>query len=195
MTKFAAHVLTGVMFVGALGACRATAESTVARESSGCAEQTGAVDVALVAFLSKARAVHAQADLAEADADAARAVAVLDELVRAPAPGGEQPASEVREVLADTLARIAELEAQRGRFDAGRAAVRRGLALAVERTHYRGRLHEVLGALEKRAFDELRARGDEEAALAAKARSAAALREAVAIQEDVIERALGGKRP
>jgi hypothetical protein len=179
----------------ALVGCRATSEPPAARESNGCVEPTATVDVALVAFLSKARAIHAQADLAEAEADAARAVALLGDLARAPAPGGEKPGPEIREVLADTLARVAELEAQRGRFDAGRAAIRRGLELATERTHYRGRLHEVLGALEKRAFDDLRSRGDEEAALAAKARSAAALREAVAIQEDVIERALGGKRP
>jgi hypothetical protein len=149
------------------------------------------VDAALVAFLSKARAVHLQADLAEGSGDVGEALRLLDGLVRAPVPGGERPSPEVREVLADTCARLGELESTRGDVEAARRMVRRGLELATERTHYRGRLFEVLGAVERRDHDDRRARGDEAGARAAKDRAVAALREAVAIQEEVIQRALG----
>lgn len=162
------------------------------REAAGASSSAPLVDAPLVAFLSKARAVHLQADIAESGGDVAEAVRLLDSLVRSPAVGGEYPSPEVREVLADTCARLGELEASRGAFDAARRFVKRGLELATDRTHYRGRLYEVLGAIERRAYDKLRAQGDETAARAAKERATAALQEAVSIQEDVIRRALGG---
>ena len=156
-----------------------------------CEERAPVVDAALLAFLSKARSSHLEADLAETDAEPARAIDVLDRLVRSQAPGGERPTPEVREVLADTLARLADLRSQRGVFEAAEADVRRGLELAVERTHFRGRLFEIRGALEKRRFEALRAKGDDAGARAAKERSLAALRESVAIQEEVILGAVG----
>lgn len=152
------------------------------------------VDPPLLAFLSKARAVHLRADLAEDEGDKAEAVRLLDELVRSQVPGGESPGPEVREVLADTLARIAELESALERDDAARDRVKRGLAFAREPSHFRGRLFEVLGAVEKRAYDRLRKGGDVAGARSAKERSLAALKEAMAIQEAVIEGALGGER-
>lgn len=183
------------MFLAFVSACRATSEAPPGRETAGCSDAEASVEPALVAFLSKARAVHLEVDLAESSGEFERAARLLDDLAHAPAPGGEHPSPEVREVLADTLARLADLESQRSRYDVARAAVERGLTLAVERTHFRGRLYEVLGALEKRNFEELRARGDESGALAAKGRATAALKEAVAIQEDVIQRALGSAKP
>ncbi|MBM4360672.1 MAG: hypothetical protein FJ096_21400 [Deltaproteobacteria bacterium] len=167
-----------------------------ASAAAASANVAGLVDPALVAFLSKARAVHLQADLAEGSGDAGEAIRLLEGLVRAPTLGGERPSPEVREVLADTSARLAELEAAGGDLEAARQSVRRGMTLATERTHYRGRLFEVLGAIERRDHDERRARGDEAGARAAKERSVAALREAVATQEEVIQRALeGGRSP
>ena len=102
------------------------------------------VDPALLAFLSKAKAVHHRADIAEQDDDLAGAVAALAQLTSGPipqgrGPNGDQAPPEAREVLADTLARMAELDSRRGKFDEGKAHIDRGLTLAVETTHFRGR--------------------------------------------------------
>lgn len=181
-----------LLAVCALGACKAAPTPAPAplRSVEACNEAAPEIDAVLMAFLSKARAVHLQADLAEADATTEEAVRLLDELVRRPVPGGEHPGPEVREVLADSLARLAELQGRRGNFDAARGFVQRGLELATEPTQFRGRLFEVRGSVEKQAFEALRERHDEPGAAAAKARSIAALKEAVAIQESVIARAL-----
>ncbi|MEZ4442578.1 MAG: hypothetical protein R3B72_26020 [Polyangiaceae bacterium] len=149
------------------------------------------VDAPLLAFLSKAKAVHHQADLAEADKDIAGAEAALRQLVDGPVPGGAELPPEAREVLADTLARLAELGSSEGRFDAAVKDVERGLALARERTHFRGRLMEVLGVVEQRRYEHLLADGEDVAAKAAKERAIKAFQEAIAIQDEVIERALG----
>ncbi len=162
------------------------------KDAQACEPEKRVVDPALLAYLSKARAVHLQADMAESDGKPEEAIAQLEGLVRSPAPGpAADPPPEVREVLGDSYARIAELKSARGDYEGAKADVRHGLELATERTHFRGRLFEVLGAIEKRLFDELRGKGDGEGARAAKQRSVAALTEAVHIQEDVINRALG----
>lgn len=187
------RVTSRLTLIGALvlTACKAQPSPDPTQVAAGCHEDAPAVDETLLAFLSKARAVHLQVDLAEADAKIDEAVRLLDGLVRPPAPGGENASPEVAEVLADSLARLAELEGQRGNFEAARVLVRRGLGIAKGRTQFRGRLFEVLGSVEKRSFDALRERRDDEGATAAKLRSLAALKEAVSIQEDVIDRALG----
>jgi len=156
-----------------------------------CAPGAAVVDRALLAFLSKAKAVHHQADIAEADDAPAQAIAVLETLVKGPIPGGKQAPPEVREVLADTLARLAELRSAAGSFDAAKDDVKRGLALAVERTHYRGRLMEVLGVVEQRLHNKLQEDGDEAGAQQAKSRAIDAFQKAVAIQDEVIREALG----
>jgi tetratricopeptide (TPR) repeat protein len=160
--------------------------------SGACPCATSVVDPALLAFLSKAKAVHHRADLEERAGRTAEAIAALRELVDGPAPGGGSPPPEAREVIADTLARIGELASARGDFDVAKRAVERGLALAVERTHFRGRLMEVLGVVEERLHDRLRGQGPERAAEAAAARDRAlgAYEEAVAIQDEVIRKAL-----
>jgi len=171
---------------------RQPSQSAASSSAQACAEPALRLDDARMAWLSKARAVHLQADLAESDGNEAEAAVLLNAFVKAPPPGGESPPPEEREVLADTFARLADLDGRGGKFASAREFVRQGLDLAKERTQFRGRLFEVLGAVEKRAADELRAKGDEPGATAAKTRSLVALKEAVAIQEQVIERALGG---
>jgi predicted negative regulator of RcsB-dependent stress response len=94
-------------------------------------------------------------------------------------------------VLADTFARLAELRSALGEFDAALGDVRRGLELAVEPTHFRGRLMEVRGLVEERHAKALEDRGDAKAALAAKERALAAYEQAVEIQDQVIARTLG----
>jgi tetratricopeptide (TPR) repeat protein len=162
------------------------------KDRGGCGDQGGSVvDAVLLAYLSKARSVHLQADLAQSDDHPDEAIALLDKFARAPAPGGAELPPEVREVLADTLARLALLKSSRKDYEAAKADVRRGLELALERTHFRGRLYEVLGAVEQRVFQDRLEEGDTSGASAAKQRATAALEEAVNIQEEVILRALG----
>ncbi|MSP26416.1 MAG: hypothetical protein EXR75_14940 [Myxococcales bacterium] len=195
--RLSLHLVVGVLIGLSVTACceaperAGTIASATLAPDSICERDTRAVDAALLAYLSKARSVHLEADLAEADGGNELAIRVLAQFVAGPALGAEQPVPEVREVLADTLARLADLRAARGEFDAAEAELRRGLELAVERTHFRGRLMEVRGALEKRRFEALRSSKDERGAQLAKERSLAALREAVAIQEDVIAGAVG----
>ena len=73
-------------------------------------DQGRPIDTALVAYLSEARALHHKANLAEDGRDLAGAVAALEALANAPHP----TSPEVDEVLADTDARLAELELERG---------------------------------------------------------------------------------
>jgi len=152
-----------------------------------CAQEA-VVDPALLAFLSKARALHGQADIAEREGKPSQAIAFLQRLVDAPRP--RDPSPEVREVLADTLARIAELRSASGDFDGATKDIKRGLKLARERTHYRGRLVEVLGVVEKRRYEQLLADGQEHEAKQAKERSIKAFQNAIAIQDAVIREAL-----
>jgi tetratricopeptide (TPR) repeat protein len=149
-----------------------------------------AVDPSLMAFLSKARAVHHEADLAEKAGDARRAVGALEQLTAGPTPGASHPSPEVREVLADTCARLAELRSGLGEPDGALADLDRGLALAREPTHFRGRLMEVRGLVEERRAKVLQDKGDRKAAAEAKDRALAAYEQAVEIQDEVIGRAL-----
>ncbi len=155
-----------------------------------CPPPEAVVDPALLAFLSKAKALHHEADLAEDAHDDEAAIAALDRLTAGPQPQRQPPAPEVREVLADTFARSAALRS-RDDYRGALKDVARGLALAPERSHYRGRLMEVLGVVEQRQFKRLEKAGDA-AAAAAKERALKAFEEAVAIQDEVIQRALGG---
>lgn len=155
-----------------------------------CAERDAGrpVDATLLAFLGRARSAHHAADQLEESVDLARAVEVLRAVAEGPLPPGD--AAEVREVLADTFARIADLESRRGAFDAARAAVERGLALAAEPTYFRGHLYEVQGLVWERNAAELRKSGDEAAARAASSRALEALETSMQIQGDVIRRAV-----
>lgn len=150
----------------------------------------GVVDAVLLAFLSKARAAHHEADLAEQQDQTAMAIAVLQRLVGGAVPGGSSPPPEVREVLADTHARLAELRSARGEFDEATKDIDRGLRLAKGRTHFRGRLFEVRGLVEERRAAALAKSGDEAGATEARARAVDAFEQAIDIQAEVIETAL-----
>ena len=162
--------------------------ATVEQESSG-AVAAPVVDSVLLAFLSKARAAHHKADVAEASGDPAAAVATLESLTSGARPGGSLP--EVGEVLADTHARIADLRSARGEFDAAIRDVDAGLAFATETTYFRGHLFEVRGLVEERRAKALAGKGDAVAASAARKAAIDAFDEAVRIQDEVIASALG----
>lgn len=181
----------------ALGSCsgdEVVVPATTAPSASVCAPCPCApgsvVDATLLAFLSKARASHHQADLAEQAGDTDQAIAVLVRLVDGQVPGGTAPGPEVREVLADTLARLAELRSGIGQYDEAKQDIDRGLKLAVRRTHFRGRLMEVLGVVEERRAKALAADGDEQGAREATGRALDAFEKAIEIQAYVIEQTL-----
>jgi hypothetical protein len=143
------------------------------------------LDTALVAFLSEARAQHHRANLAEADGSLDQAVAALQTLVKAAHP--QTP--EVDEVLADTYARLAELELERNAPRAALDDVNRGLALPAA-PYFRGHLLEVQGTALEAQAEELADAGDARGAHDERARAKQSLDEAVRIQDDVVRRAL-----
>lgn len=167
---------------------RAGAQQPAACEPAGAA----VVDPVLLAFLSKARAAHHKADAAEATGDVALAIASLETLTRGPRPGGDKPLPEASEVLADTHARIADLQSARGRFDAAIEHVQMGLGLATDVTYFRGHLFEVRGLVEERRAKALDERGETDRAREARKTAIEAFDEAVRIQDQVIMNALGG---
>lgn len=163
----------------ALGACH-RAESDTRGE---------AVDLPLMAYLSQARARHHEANLREAENDIAGALLALDRLVSAPKPGGERP--EVGELLADTRARMAELRTRSGDLVGAERDIQAGLVLAPGRTYFRGHLLEVAGILEEARASNMTDAGKSDEAAAARAKALDLLRQAVAIQEEVIRTTLG----
>jgi hypothetical protein len=150
------------------------------------------VDRALVAFLSKARAAHHRADLAADDGDVDLAVAALEDLVKGPRPGHGEAPPEVAEVLADTHARIAELQSDLGNFAPALDHVAAGIALAQTPTHFRGHLFEVKGVVLERQARALEARGETAEAERTKAAAVEAFEAAIKIQDQVIREALPG---
>ena len=120
---------------GLLAICLASACAQRQQESERCvpADAGTPIDAVLLAFLSRARAAHHLADEREGARDAAGAVATLTELVTGPLPhsGHGALAPEVREVLADSLARLADLQSQQAAFDPALANIKRGLEYAI----------------------------------------------------------------
>lgn len=153
---------------------------------------TAPIDTGVMAFLSAARALHHEADMAEASGSAADAVAALRRLVAMPAP----LAAEVEEVLADAHARLAEMQLKGGDLQGASDNARAGLGHAGEPTYFRGHLLEVQGRIEEARAASLADAGRTDEAATAKTRAMALLEEAVRVQERVIERALadGGER-
>lgn len=171
--------------------------ATFAICGSGCAERRAPcqetetsrpVDQALLAFLSRARSAHHIADQAETERDLPRAIQALVSVVDGALPHEEPNAPEVREVLADTLARLGDLESQLGSYDAAAGHVARGLErLPPTPTYFRGHLYEVSGLIEERRAQALETRGDKEGASRAKSQALDALETAMKIQAAVIE--------
>jgi hypothetical protein len=160
------------------------------RRDSGCVEaDAGApIDPALLAFLSRARAAHHAADAHEAKNDLLAAGKEIEEVVNGALPP-RSDAPEVREVLADSLARLAELGARRGDFAGAERSIERGLGLVPQASYFRGHLVEVRGLVEEQRSKALAASGDAEGAARARERALAAFQEAMQIQNAVIERA------
>jgi hypothetical protein len=150
------------------------------------------VDPALLAFLSKARAAHHQADLAEDDKDIPRAVAAVEKITAGPLPGGTPAPAEVAEVIADARARLADLESSSGDIDAALREIEAGLTYAVTPTHFRGHLFEVKGIVLERRIAALKEKGDTKGAERVKGEAITAFNEAIEIQNKVIEGALLG---
>ncbi len=150
------------------------------------------VDPALLAFLSKARAAHHQADLAEDAKDTKRALAALGQITAGPLPGGAPVPAEVAEVIADARARRADLESSTGDIDTALREIEAGLAYAVTPTHFRGHLFEVKGIVLERRIAALKEKGDGTGAERVKGEAISAFNEAIEIQNKVIEGALQG---
>jgi hypothetical protein len=153
-----------------------------------CADDQGRpVGTALLAFLSRSRAAHHRADAREEQKDLLAAEAELSAVVDGPKPPCPN-AAEVREVLSDTRARLAELRSRHFAFDAAAVDVDQGLTLVPERSYFRGHLMEVRGLVEERRSKALAAAADTAGAKAAEERALTAFQEAMRIQAAVIQR-------
>jgi len=183
------------LFAGASGCAdvdRVQSDARPSAQPSGhnataAADKRRAVDAGLMAFLSKARAAHHSADLAEAKGDIELAIRHVETI-----PGGPMPAlgPEVIEVLADAYSRLAELKSQLGRFDDAAREVDRGLSIATETTHFRGHLFESRGVVEERRMTAHEKAGNARAAASARKAALEAFETAMVIQDEVIKNAL-----
>jgi hypothetical protein len=144
-----------------------------------------------MAFLSEARALHHEASIKEDSGDVAGATKALDQLVHAARPHAGERIAEVEEVLADTYARLAELEVKGGDLARAESSVREGLGHAPEPTYFRGHLLEVEGIVEETRGAALADAGKAEEAQRARARAIDWLHQAVTVQDQVITRTLG----
>jgi len=146
------------------------------------------VDPLLLSFLSRARSAHHLADAHEAEGDLSAAITPLEGLVVGPLPraGNDELAPEVREVLADTRARLADLRSRQGSFEAALADAHLGLELARDPNYFRGHLLETEGLVEERHAKSLEAR-DPAAAAALRKRAIGLLEQAMSVQSGVIE--------
>jgi len=159
-----------------------------APDPCGSAEGGEPVGPALLAFLSRSRSAHHRADAREERQELAAAEVELQAIIQGPKPACPD-AAEVREVLADTHARLAGLRSQHGDFATALADIERGLALVPETSYFRGHLFEVRGLVEERQSKALGGRGDSTGAGAAQARALDAFQEAMRIQSEVIQKA------
>ena len=154
------------------------------------------VDPLLLAFLSRARAAHHLADDHEAGADLSAAIAALAGLVSGPFPrdNGAELAPEVREVLADTRARLADLRSRQGAFEPALADIRSGLELMREPNYFKGHLLETEGLVEERHAKALE-KSDPVAAEVLRKRAIGLLEQAMAVQSEVIQAAPSQPKP
>src|SRR4051812_8442555 len=148
------------------------------------------VDPILLAFLSRARSAHHLADDLEGGGDLKASAEPLERLVTGPLPrvGNRQLGPEVREVLADTFARLADLHSRQGSFERALEDVQQGMTHASEPNYFRGHLLETEGLVEERHAKALET-SDPTAAAAIRKRAIGLLEQAMAVQSGVIERA------
>lgn len=176
----------------ALGAATGCARSAPSRPGV-CTDAGVPVNRVLLAFLSRARAAHHLADEYEAKKDLPGAIAALERVVQGPVPNRSAPAPEAREVLADTWARLAELQSRLGHFDAAEADVAKGLKLVSGVSYFRGHLFEVRGLTEQRRAKALSSDRNDAGASAARQRALEAFEQAMRIQARVIQHATPSK--
>ena len=144
------------------------------------------VDPALLAFLSRARSAHHLADSQE-ERRPEQALTTLRAVLDGPLPGrAETRPAEVLEVLADTSARIADLQSQAQDFDGAAQSISKALPWVPEPSYFRGHLYEVLGIVEERRARALTQSGNVSAANDAKNRALTAFEQSMNIQAEVI---------
>ncbi|MFO0568682.1 MAG: hypothetical protein U0263_23675 [Polyangiaceae bacterium] len=180
-----ALALASVVALGSAFACGRAPSDVPALGDAGAP-----IDPVLLAFLSRAKSAHHIADQHEEAGELEKAIEPLESLVKGPLPAGAAAdAPEVREVTADTLARLADLKSQLGRFEAAEKDLSRGLDLARETTYFRGHLFEVRGLVEERMSRAEKDKGNTQAAEDAKKRALDAFEKSMSIQAEVIEKA------
>ena len=162
--------------------------------SVGCNKQSAApqasdqtaIDEPILAYLSLARSLHHEADLAEDAGDVKGAIATLQRLFEKPPP---RTAPEVDEIVADTRARLGDLESRLDDFDSASRDVESGLVSAPSISYFRGHLLEVRGLIEERREKALAAKGDVDGASKAREAAMKAFEDAISVQREVINRA------
>ncbi len=182
-----AWLFAGALALGALGGLAAGCQDQGAPAPSASSEGRPVVDTTLVAFLSKARAANHAADLSITNGDRQAAIKHLRRVTEAARP---RVSPEVVEVLADAHARLGELLAEEGDFQAASREVDAGLALATEVTLFRANLFMARGVVQERRMKALEQAGDTSGAAAARAAALTAFETAMTLQEKVIEEAL-----
>jgi hypothetical protein len=150
-------------------------------------DESPKVDASLMAYLSKTRALHHEANLREDQGDLPGAISALERILSAE-KSRETP--EIKEVLADTRARLAELEIKRNNLGKAEDHTVAGLKLAPPQSYFQGHLLEVSGlALEAKSY-ALADAGDLKGAVSAREEAVKKLEEAILVQEKVILRTL-----
>lgn len=192
------RICLATMLAIALVGC---ARPTAAPSCGDGVDASNAVDAPIVAFLSKARALHHEATLHEDGGDLARAIGAMERLTGAQRPHPETRIPEIEEVLADAYARLGELRLRAGDLDGAARDAREGLAHVPEPTYFRGHLFEVQGLVEEARIARLTDAGQRAEAELARGRAVALFDEAVRVQDRVISLAVardggaeGGRR-
>lgn len=183
--------LLGVVPIAGLAGCQ--------QQRSNCEESAPVVDTDVMAYLSKARALHHEANVEEAAGNVAGAIASLETLTKSPIPRPGTKIPEIEEVLADAYARLADLRLQRGDLDGAAKDVDAGLEHASAPTYFRGHLLEVQGIIEEARAAHFADAGRPDEAARARQKAVEVLRQAVDVQDQVIQRTLaahdGGAKP
>ena len=180
-------IVAGCVALVALAACaRASSRANPLAVEAGVP-----IDMELMAYLSMARARHHEANLEE-DEDLPAAIGAITQVVKAPRPHPGSNVPEIEEVLADTYARLAELELRRQDVNAASEDVKQGLTHAQEPTYFRGHLLEMGGLAEEAREGALRDAGASAAAAAARQKAIDLFHQAVAVQEQVVKDSLRG---
>lgn len=153
------------------------------------AEVHSVVEPALLSFLSRARAAHHLADHQEPERPDL-ALDTLRSVLNGPRPGAkDRLAPEVREVLADTAARVADLESRLNQFENATRTLQEALPLVPDVSYFRGHLFEIQGLVEERRAEALAQRSDTAGARAARDRAMAAFEESMKLNAEVIRTA------